>query len=128
MSYARIGLTPDGGSTWNLIQALPRQLVLQMVWLAEPVGARQLHAHGLVGWITPGGQALAQALAIAARLANDAAPNALACAKDLVRQWPPRNHAEHLACEREHFVDNLFHENGGEGLAAFLQKRKPVFR
>jgi enoyl-CoA hydratase/carnithine racemase len=127
MSYARIGVTPDGASSWHLIQALPRQLVAQMVWLAEPMSAPQLHAHGLVNWVTDSGQALTQALRIAARLAEAAAPNALADAKELLRSWPPKPMAEHLAAEREHFVDNLFHANGAEGLAAFLDKRKPRF-
>jgi enoyl-CoA hydratase/carnithine racemase len=127
MSYARVGLTPDGGSSWHLIQALPRQLVAQLVWLAEPATAQQLHAHGVVNWVTDSGQALAQALRIAARLAESAAPNALADAKELLRSWPPRPMAEHLAAEREHFVDNLFHANGAEGIRAFLDKRKPRF-
>ena len=35
--------------------------------------------------------------------------------------------AEHLAAERDYFVDNLFHANGAEGLRAFLDKRKPRF-
>jgi enoyl-CoA hydratase/carnithine racemase len=127
MSYARIGLTPDGGSSWHLIQALPRQLVAQMVWLAEPMTAQQLHAHGLVNWVADSGQALTQALHIAMRLAESAAPNALADAKQLLRSWPPKPMAEHLAAERDYFVDNLFHANGAEGLRAFLDKRKPRF-
>src|SRR6185437_4765164 len=58
LSYARVGLTPDGGSSWHLLQALPRQLVAQMVWLAEPMSARQLHAFGIVNWVAASGQAL----------------------------------------------------------------------
>ena len=127
MSYARIGLTPDGGASWHLLQALPRQLVAQLVWLAEPIGARELHAHGLVNWVTASGQALAQALQVAARLAESTAPNAVADAKELLRSWPPRPMGEHLAAERDHFVDNLVHANGAEGLRAFLDKRKPRF-
>jgi enoyl-CoA hydratase/carnithine racemase len=127
MSYARIGLTPDGGSSWHLLQALPRQLVAQMVWLAEPMNARQLHAFGIVNWVTESGQALAEALRVAARLAEVAAPNASADAKELLRSWPPRPMAEHLAAERDCFVANLFHANGAEGIRAFLDKRKPRF-
>ena len=35
--------------------------------------------------------------------------------------------AEHLRMERDHFVDNLFHPNGREGLAAFLERRPGKF-
>jgi len=33
-----------------------------------------------------------------------------------------------LASERDHFVENLFHDNGAEGLQAFIDKRPPIFR
>jgi hypothetical protein len=33
-----------------------------------------------------------------------------------------------MGSERDHFVRNLHHANGGEGIDAFLQKRKPHYR
>src|SRR5690242_1680883 len=65
LSYAKVGLTPDGGATWHLGRALPRQLVQQWTWLAEPVSAQQLHALGLVNWVTDAGHAFDQALRVA---------------------------------------------------------------
>ena len=127
MSYGRVGLSPDGGGSWQLANALPRALVLQMVWLAEPLGARQLQALGLVNWVTDSGQALAEALRVADRLA-EMAPNALASAKELINQAPSRSLREQLDSERDHFVQNLFHPNGAEGLQAFFDKRAPKFR
>ncbi|HZV93841.1 MAG TPA: enoyl-CoA hydratase-related protein, partial [Caldimonas sp.] len=58
MSYAKIGLTPDGGATWGLAASLPRALALEMLWLARPVSAETLHAHGLVNEIAPSGRAI----------------------------------------------------------------------
>ena len=52
LSYGRIGLSPDGGASWHLMQRLPRSLVLQMLWLSEPLTAHQLHAHGIVNWVS----------------------------------------------------------------------------
>jgi enoyl-CoA hydratase/carnithine racemase len=126
MSYARAGLSPDGGGSFHLAQALPRALVLQMLWLAEPLGARALHGLGLVHRVTDSGQALAEALRVAERL-GAMAPNAIASAKELVNQAPGRRLAEQLDAEREHFVANLFHANGAEGLRAFFDKRPPCF-
>lgn len=126
LSYGRIGLSPDGGATWQLMQRLPRNLVLQMLWLFEPVTAAQLHTHGLVNWLVPKGQASVQAFAIAEKLAA-CAPNAIASAKELVNQWPERSLAQQLDMERDHFLDNLFHPNSGEGLQSFLDKRPPAF-
>jgi enoyl-CoA hydratase/carnithine racemase len=127
MSYGRIGLSPDGGGAWQLAQALPRHLVQRLLWLGESLSARELQGFGIVNWVTDSGEALSQALAVAARLAQTAAPNALASAKDLLQQASCRSLADHLASEQEHFIDNLFHANAGEGLAAFLEKRPPRF-
>jgi len=128
MSYARIGLSPDGGGTWQLSQALPRHLVQRLLWLGEPLSARELQGFGIVNWVTDSGEALVQALMVASRLAQTAAPNAVASAKDLLHQALQRSLSEHLAMEQQHFIDNLFHENAGEGLAAFLGKRPPRFQ
>jgi len=127
LSYARVGLTPDGGVTWHLGRALPRQLVQQLVWLAEPVSARQLNTLGLVNWVTDSGQAFTEALKVAARL-EAMAPNALSGAKELLHRVPSNGLAQQLAAERDHFVESLFHANAGEGLQAFFEKRAPKFR
>jgi enoyl-CoA hydratase/carnithine racemase len=127
MSYAKMGLSPDGGSTWHLARALPRAIAFEMVWLAQPMSADRLHTLGVVNRIAEPGQALAQALAMARQLST-MAPNAVASAKDLLQAAPGRTLQEQLNAERDAFVINLFHDNGGEGLAAFFGKRKPNFR
>jgi enoyl-CoA hydratase/carnithine racemase len=127
LSYARVGLTPDGGATWHLARSLPRQLLQQWAWLAEPVSARQLQSHGLVNWVTDTGQAFTEALSVADRLAA-MAPNAIAGAKELLQQASLAGLAQQLESERNHFIENLFHPNAGEGLQAFFEKRAPRFR
>lgn len=126
LSYGRIGLSPDGGATWGLMQALPRARVQQMVWLGEPVSARQLHGWGLVATVADSGQAFGEALRLAQRL-TEMAPNALASGKALLQQATGRTLAQQLGAERDEFVENLFHANGAEGLNAFLEKRAPKF-
>jgi enoyl-CoA hydratase/carnithine racemase len=127
MSYARLGLTPDGGGSWHLTQALPRALALELLWLAGPVGAPRLHELGVVNRVTDKGQALPEALGLAAQLAA-MAPNAIAAAKDLVARARTATLADHLEAERRQFVEQLFHDNGAEGLKAFAEKRPPQFR
>ena len=126
LSHARLGLSPDGGATWSLTQALPRALVQQLVWLGEPVSARQLQQWGVVGWVTGTGLVFTEALRLAHRLA-DMAPNALASGKELVQQAASRTLTQQLDAERDHFVKNLFHANGAEGLQASIDKRPAVF-
>jgi len=127
MSYAKIGLTPDGGGSWHLAQALPRALALELLWLGAPIEAPRLHALGVVNRVTDKGQALAEALALATRLAA-MAPNAVSAAKELVARARLSPMTAHLEAERQQFVAQLFHENGAEGLRAFSEKRAPRFR
>ena len=127
VSYGRLGLSPDAGTTWALTQSLPRMLAQRLIWLAEPASAQMLERAGVIGWVVPRGQTSAEALRVAARL-GEMAQSALASAKELVQQAPSRTLHQQLAAERDHFIDNLFHPNGGEGLQAFFDKRQPRFR
>jgi enoyl-CoA hydratase/carnithine racemase len=127
LSYGRIGLSPDGSATWSLMQALPRARVQQLLWLGDAVTAAQLAEWGLVAAVTASGESFAEALKLAERLAT-MAPNALASAKALLQQASGASLTAQLAAERDHFVANLFHDNGAEGLNAFLEKRPPRFR
>lgn len=72
------------------------------------------------------GQASVEALRIGDRLAS-MAPNAVASAKELLNAAPTRSLREQLDAERDHFILNLFHANGGEGIQAFVGKRAPKF-
>jgi enoyl-CoA hydratase/carnithine racemase len=127
MSHAKLGLSPDGGATARLVDALPPALVKHWLWLAEPVSAATLHQHGLVAALTRPGHALEEALMLAERLAT-MATGAIASVKELVAAAPRRSLVDQLAAERDHFLANLFDADGEEGLRAFVEKRAPRFR
>lgn len=127
LAYGKVGLSPDGGASWQLARRLPANVALQMLLLPEPVSAQQAHGWGLVNALAPKGEALAAALAFCERL-SAMAPNVMTSAKELVQGAATRGLHDHLKAEREHFVANLFHANGGEGIEAFLTKRPPQFR
>jgi enoyl-CoA hydratase/carnithine racemase len=126
MSHAKLGLSPDGGATARLAEALPPAFVKQMLWLAEPISAATLQELGLVALVSLPGSALADALILAERLAG-LAPSAVASVKDLVAQAPRRGLVEQLVAERDHLLANLFSADGAEGLQAFVEKRAPRF-
>jgi enoyl-CoA hydratase/carnithine racemase len=126
VSHGKLGLSPDGGVTARLADALPAPLVKQMIWLAEPVATSTLHEHGLVSMVSLPGSALDDALILAERLAVQA-PGAVASVKELVGQAAQRTLVEQLAAERDHLLANLFHADGDEGLRAFVEKRAPRF-
>ena len=125
-SYSNVALSPDGGLSWHLGRALPRQLASEWLMLGERLDASRLHALGLVNEITESGQALAAALAIAGKL-NARAPNALASIKELLSEARGTTLVSQLSQERDHFVRNLHHANAGIGIAAFLSKQTPRY-
>ncbi|MBH1958361.1 oxepin-CoA hydrolase, alternative type [Polaromonas sp.] len=127
MSYSTVALSPDGGGSWSLARALPRALASELLMGAERISAERLHGLGLVNRVTAAGGALGEALVLAARL-NARAPNALASIKELINDAPANTLSQQLDSERNHFVRNLHHANGGEGIEAFLQNRKPQYR
>ena len=126
MAYSNIALSPDGGGSWSLSRALPRQLVAELMMFGERITAQRLHELGVVNRVTDAGSALAKALTLAADL-NARAPNALASIKELINEASHNTLSNQLAAERDHFVRNLHHANAGIGIAAFLRKQAPRF-
>lgn len=127
MAYSSVGLSPDGGGSWQFARLLPRQLASELLLTGERISAQRLHSLGVVNQLAEKGQALSSALALADKLAARA-PNVLASIKELVSDAPEQTLSKHLSAERDAFVNNLHHANGGEGIAAFLEKRKPKFQ
>ena len=126
MAYSTIALSPDGGGSWSLSRALPRQLVTELLMCGERIGAERLHQLGVVNQLADAGHALSAALALADKL-NARAPNALASIKELLTQAPTASLNQQLATERDHFVNNLHHPNAGIGITAFLDKHTPRY-
>jgi enoyl-CoA hydratase/carnithine racemase len=126
MAYSSVALSPDGGASWSLSRALPRQLVSELLLAGERIAAPRLHALGVVNRVVPSSAALEQALALADKL-NERAPNVLASIKELMNDAQAASLDGQLKAERDHFVRNLHHANGGIGISAFLAKSKPDY-
>ncbi|MCL5775946.1 enoyl-CoA hydratase family protein [Limibaculum sp. FT325] len=124
VAYVRIGLTPDGGATAMLARALPRALVAEMVMTGDRVSVERLHPLGLVNRLTNPGAALAEAEALAARLA-DGPPEALAAGKSLISEAAEAPFDTQLNSEAAAIAEALGGAEAAEGIAAFLEKRKP---
>ena len=126
MAYSSVALSPDGGGSWSLAQALPRQLVNELLMSGERIGAQRLHELGVVNRLCDAGQALGTALEWSEKLAARA-PNVMTSIKELVSEAGAHDLSTHLAAERDHFVKNLHQPNGGIGIAAFLNKQVPRY-
>ena len=126
-AHVRVGLSPDGGATYFLRAALPRQLAMEICMLGQPLSAARLAAAGVVNRVVAEGTALRVALALAKELA-DGPPGAIATIKKLINAVPESDLSGHLEAEAEALNLARFGSEASEGLTAFLEKRPPRFR
>lgn len=126
MAYVKVGLSPDGGGSWFATRALPRQTAAQLMLEGGAWPAARLHALGVVNTLVDDGKALDAALEHADRLAA-LSPHALGRIKTLIAKAGEASLAQHLISERESFVACLHHDDGGEAISAFLEKRAARF-
>lgn len=126
IAYVRIGLTPDGGTTGLLGHMIPRQLLAEMVMTGDRIDVDRLHALGVVNRVVRPGTTLHEAQMLAQRLA--AGPrNTIANGKRLVTLAPETTLDQQLDHEAEMIAEALGSPEGREGIAAFIEKRKPDF-
>ncbi len=127
MDFVTVGLTPDGGGSWFLSQALPRQLVTEILLGGESMTAERLQQAGIVNRVAADGGALDAALVWCDRLA-ELSPHAGMNIKSLLRDAASNTLQQHFEAEKQSFVDSLHHRDGLEGINAFLEKRKAQFK
>ena len=126
MAYSTVGLSIDGGGSWQLMRKLPANLAMEWMMTGERQEAQRLHALGVVNRIVDAGDALAGARALAVSL-NAKAPNVMTSIKELSQAAQNNDLHTQLDLERQHFVANLHHTNAGIGITSFLNKKTPTY-
>lgn len=125
-AFRRIGLVPDGGSTYLLPRMIGRARAMEMALLGEKIPAKTALEWGMVNRCVPDAELIATATSFAKELANG--PKALGMIRQLMwdsldNDWAAQLHAERMgqrtAGKTEDFV---------EGVTAFLQKRQAAFK
>jgi enoyl-CoA hydratase/carnithine racemase len=123
-----VGLLPAGCGTQTLPWLVGEGWAKRMILTNERVNAETALRIGLVEEVVPRGQSRKTAMEIAQRVST-LSPRAVTFSKNLIhqaRQGTPRGAA--LALERERFMDLFDGEDQQEGVKAFLEKRKPVWK
>ena len=125
-AYVKAGLVPDAGLTSSLARMLPRPLVMEMCLLARPVTAERMAALGAVNAVVPLAEVDATAHALADALAQGPRDSQRVIRR-LVADAYEATEADQLNAERDAMARAAGSEEAAEGIAAFLEKRKPRF-
>ena len=125
-SFAAIGLIPDSGGTWVLPRLVGQARALGLALTGEPLEAERAADWGLIWKAVDDDQLDAEVDALAARFA--AGPTrGLARIKAMLREsWGQTLDAE-LDRQRDAMRELGFSDDYREGVAAFMEKRKPSF-
>ncbi len=125
-SFANIGLIPDSGGTWVLPRLVGQARALGLALTAEALPAEKAAEWGLI-WKAVEDEALdAEVDALAQRFA--AAPTrGLAAIKKMIRESWEHSLWEELNLQRDAMRELGFSDDYREGVAAFMEKRKPNF-
>lgn len=122
-----LAIIPGNGGTQRLPRVVGMARALELLFLSKKLSAREAFHIGLVHETCLPGQAMTHALEWANKLVN-VAPLAVKQAKMAVRQGIEKNLDEGLQIELESYKACLYSKDRLEGLKAFAEKRKPVYK
>ena len=125
-AYTKIGLSPDGGSTFFLPRYVGMKRAIELTMLAELFDAKAAAATGIINRAVPADQLEQEVAALAERLSNGPT-QAFARAKKLINQSFVTSIDKQLDDEIAYFAECAMTNDFKEGVTAFVEKRKPRF-
>jgi 2-(1,2-epoxy-1,2-dihydrophenyl)acetyl-CoA isomerase len=125
-AFRRIGLIPDGGSTYMLPRLIGKARAMEMALLGERLPAAKALEWGLINRCVPDVELMPTALALAGELAEG--PASLGLTRQTIWEgldsdWAGQLHRERVGQRTAARTDDF-----AEGVMAFLQKRPAAFR
>jgi enoyl-CoA hydratase len=121
-----LGVLPGSGGTQRLTRAVGKSKAMDMILTARMMDAAEAERANLVSRVFPADQLVAEAIKIAARIASQS-PVAVSMAKQAVNRAFETTLIEGVRYERALFLSLFGTADQREGMAAFVEKRKPVF-
>jgi enoyl-CoA hydratase len=123
----KLGILPGAGGTQRLPRAVSKAKAMDMCLTARFIDAGEAERAGLVARVIPADKLLEETLAAAAIVAGFSLPVVMMIKESVNRAFESGLH-EGLLFERRTFHSAFALADQKEGMAAFVEKRKPVFR
>lgn len=121
------GIMPGGGGTQNLPRIIGERRAKEIILTGQPFGAEEALAWGVVNKLSEPGAVLEDVLKTA-RIIRDNAPLSVRQAKKAITQGLQMDRASGMLFEIEAYYQLIPTADRLEGIAAFNEKRKPVFK
>ena len=126
-AYTRIGFSPDGSSTWFLPRLIGRRRAMEMYLTNRTLTAQEALEWGLVNKVVPAADLMAEVGKLAAQLA--AGPTrTFGGVKKLMQMSSADSLESQMELETRTLAEMAASPDAKEGIRAFVEKRKPVFR
>jgi len=123
----KLGIIPGAGGTQRLPRAVGKAKAMDLVLTARMMDAAEAERAGLVSRVVAADKLIGEALAAAAQIAEFSLPSVM-MAKEAVNRAYESPLAEGMLFERRLFHALFATEDQKEGMAAFVEKRKPKFK
>jgi len=120
-----LGTIPGIGGTQRLTRAIGKSKAMDLCLTGRMMGAAEAERSGLVSRIVPADKLMEEALSAAEKIASMSHP-AAAMAKEAINRAFETPLSEGMNVERNLFHSTFALEDRSEGMAAFIEKRKPV--
>jgi 2-(1,2-epoxy-1,2-dihydrophenyl)acetyl-CoA isomerase len=126
MAYTRVGLTPDGSSTYSLPRLVGLRRAAELMLTNRTLSAREAEQMGLITRVVPDTELGQQSEALVQALAHGAT-RAFGGVKRLLYSSATASLAEQMELETEWIAEMARMRDAREGITAFLDKRSPNF-
>jgi 2-(1,2-epoxy-1,2-dihydrophenyl)acetyl-CoA isomerase len=125
LAYTSVGLTPDASTSFLLPRAVGAKRAMELFLLNRSLGAEEALSWGLVNRVVPDAQLLTEAVKLGEQLVAGAT-RAFGRTKRLLANSLGALESQ-MVLESETIAAQAASPEGLEGIAAFLEKRKPSF-